>query len=166
VGQRGIPPIKQVAVREWLRQAALFFGKARLGRLREGETICYTQAMRIRWLIAALVAALALVTLHVLALTNYWYWTYRWFDTPMHLLGGATIGLFAVSLLHTFRPFSFLALVILAFVLWEVFEATFGVTLVSPGASYFWDTTHDLLNDTIGATLVYTFARYTLWRSK
>jgi hypothetical protein len=122
--------------------------------------------MRIRWLIASLISALALVTLHTLALAHYWYWTYRWFDTPMHLIGGATIALFTVSLLHDFRPLTFLVVITLAFVLWEVFEAYFGVTLTTPSTGYVWDTAHDILNDVIGATVVYAIARCTLWHPK
>ena len=29
-----------------------------------------------------------ILSLHILATINHWYWTYSWFDIPMHFLGG------------------------------------------------------------------------------
>jgi len=114
-----------------------------------------------RWLIAALIAVSLLAGLHFWALADFWYWKYRWFDTPMHILGGAAIGIFAVSLLRSYRPFFYLAIILAASLGWELFEYSAGVT--RPGIDYDWDTAHDLLNDAIGAILVYVIARFTLW---
>jgi len=119
--------------------------------------------MRIHWLAAALISASLLAVLHIWAITDFLYWRYRWFDTPMHILGGVTIALIAVALLHSFRPFSFMGIVATAFIAWEVLEVVFGVTFVS-GTDYVWDTAHDLLNDVLGATAVYALARFTVWR--
>ncbi len=29
-----------------------------------------------------------ILIVHIVATANYWYWTFRWFDIPMHFLGG------------------------------------------------------------------------------
>ncbi len=119
--------------------------------------------MRLPWLLTALVASAVLAGLHFNALAHFWYWKYRWLDTPMHLLGGAVLAIFAVALLRSFRPFTFLALMALAAVGWEVFEYVFGISTGQP--NYLLDTVHDILNDAIGASFVYVVARFTVWRS-
>ncbi|MFZ1987770.1 MAG: hypothetical protein WAV21_01915 [Minisyncoccia bacterium] len=119
--------------------------------------------MYLRWLLAALFASSLLAGLHMWALTDFIYWRYRWFDTVMHLLGGITIGIFAVALLRSYRPFAFVLVVATIAIAWEIFEASIGIA-VFPGVNYTWDTAHDILNDTLGAVLVYIVARYTLWR--
>ncbi len=113
---------------------------------------------------AALISTGVMAGLHFLALVDFLYWKYRWFDTPMHLLGGVAIGCFAVVVLRSYRPFWYLIGVASAFVAWEIFEAWAGIA-VDPGVNYTWDTAHDLLNDSIGAVLVYTVARYSIWRT-
>ncbi len=112
----------------------------------------------------ALAAVALLATLHIWALRDFLYWQYRWFDTPMHLLGGAAIGAFTVGLLHSWRPFLYLSAIVFVSFSWELMEYIFGLTGVN-SIDYTWDTAHDLLNDAIGATFVYVLARYTLWRS-
>lgn len=120
--------------------------------------------MQFRWLLAALFLTGLLAALHFWALADFLYWKYRWFDTPMHLLGGIAIGTSTVALLPSYRPLSYLAIIAVAAVSWELFEYFAGIA-VFPGVNYQWDTAHDLLNDAIGATLVYGVARYTLWRT-
>ena len=34
------------------------------------------------------------VTFHILALVNFWYWNIDWLDIPMHFLGGLWVALF------------------------------------------------------------------------
>ena len=42
--------------------------------------------------------------LNYLAFKNYWYWRFRWFDQPMHFLGGLALGLFGIIIyLYFFR---------------------------------------------------------------
>jgi hypothetical protein len=116
-----------------------------------------------RWLIAALLTTGLLAALHFYALEHFLYWRYRWFDTPMHMLGGAAIGVFAVALLKRYRPFVYLGIIIAAAVAWEVYEYYFGLAVL-PGTNYAWDTAHDILNDALGAVLVYVIARLTIWK--
>ena len=119
--------------------------------------------MRLYWFFAALIGALVLAFVHIWALDNFLYWQYRWLDTPMHLLGGITIAIFVIALLHSFRPLYFITIVIAVFVAWELFEAWLGINAPS-GMSYAFDTAHDLANDGIGAAIVYVLARFSIWK--
>jgi hypothetical protein len=120
--------------------------------------------MRLTWLFATLAGTVLLAVLHFWALADFWYWKYDFFDILMHLLGGAVVGAFSVVLLWKFRPFAYMALIILVAFSWEYFEYKVGIA-VPPGVNYAWDTAHDVLNDAIGAIFVYAVARYTIWRS-
>jgi hypothetical protein len=120
---------------------------------------------QLRWLVAALFLTAALAALHVTAIIHFWYWEYRWFDTPMHVLGGMAIGATAIGIMgRPFRPLLYIGIVSFAFLGWELFEEMEGIA-VTPGLDYTWDSAHDLLNDAIGAALSYLAARTTIWRS-
>lgn len=80
----------------------------------------------------------------------------------MHLLGGFALASLLVAFLFRFRPYHFLIGMVIVAIGWEVFEYLLG--LPQPG-DYVWDTAHDLLNDTIGASLAYILARFTIWHS-
>jgi hypothetical protein len=117
--------------------------------------------MRFHWLLSSLVFAAILAIANKVAITNYLYWHYLWLDTPMHALGGIVIGVLVVALLGDRRPVAFLALCAAAFIGWEIFEY---IAKVPQSPNYFFDTTKDLLMDTLGAVAVYVVARKTLWR--
>ena len=120
--------------------------------------------MQLRWLLAAFVSASLLALLHIWAVTDFLYWKYRWFDTPLHMLGGVTMGLITIGLLGPrWRPYTYVVCVIIAAAAWELFEALAGIAIV-PGVDYTWDTAHDVLNDALGAIAVYLIARHTSWR--
>lgn len=118
--------------------------------------------MRIRWLIAALVLSLILATAQQVAVAQYLYWRYEWFDIPMHFFGGITIATFVVALLRSFRPRLYILLFTVAVLGWEVFEYLFGIPREQ---NYVFDTALDLLMGTLGALITYTLARFTVWRS-
>lgn len=118
--------------------------------------------MRLTWFLLALVTCTILAGVNYVAVQNYWFWTYRWLDTPMHLLGGFALASLLVAFLFHFRPYHFLAGMVIVAVGWEVFEYALG--LPQP-VNYVLDTAHDLLNDTVGASVAYLLARYTIWRS-
>lgn len=119
--------------------------------------------MRIPWLVATLLVSSVLAILQWLAVYNYLYWRYIWFDIPMHFLGGVTTAAFLVALLMHFRPRLFVLGATFVFIGWEVFEWYFGFPKES---NHVFDTSLDLLMDTLGALLVYIVARYTVWRLK
>lgn len=118
--------------------------------------------MRLAWLFGALILSLALLTLHLFALENFWYWKYEWYDIPMHALGGLTLGTFIVAVSPRPRPVTYLLGIAVVLTGWEVMEYVSGITRNEPG--YVLDTALDLLDGTIGATASYALARLTLWR--
>lgn len=118
--------------------------------------------MRFAWFLAALLLSLALALLQQWAVADYLYWRYEWFDIIMHFLGGLAIAAILVALLTKFRPASFVLLLAVVFLGWEVFEYVFGIPRET---NYLFDTSLDLLMDSLGALLVYIVARFTLWRS-
>ncbi len=117
--------------------------------------------MRYSWLLPALLLSTLIAVLQHYAIANYLYWHYPWFDVPMHLLGGVVIATVLVAFFHEFRPKLFVVAAAAIFVGWEVFEFLLGFPRE---ANYVFDTSLDLLNDTLGATLVYAIARITVWR--
>ncbi len=122
----------------------------------------YTHMNRIS-LFVAFVLALALLLLHLYALDTYFYWYHRWFDIPMHVLGGAAIGMFLISFFGARRTFFYFACMAAVVVGWEVFEY---VGSISPGQSHYWlDTAQDLLDGLIGAAIALFGVRFfSLWR--
>lgn len=120
--------------------------------------------MRLRWLLIALGLSLVLLGMHLYAIEHYLYWYYRWLDTPMHILAGAMMGAAVVGVLLRFRPYAYIAAIIVGALGWEYFEYIFKISTGQP--DYVWDTIHDILNDVLGATVMYIIARFTVWRSR
>jgi hypothetical protein len=100
---------------------------------------------------------------HALALHYSLYWRFRWFDMPMHFLGGFLV-VSAVLWCVTFiplpwalsklnRPALALASALIIGIAWEVFEYTAGITRGEPG--YWFDTLHDLALDLFGGGVSY-----------
>jgi hypothetical protein len=118
--------------------------------------------MRLWWLIAALLLSGALLALHYVAMEEFLYWRYAWFDIPMHFLGGLSLGVLGVGLLHRRRPAALALFVAAAFVAWEIFEVVFGLPLES---NYVSDTALDIVMDSAGALLAYLAARMTIWKA-
>ncbi len=118
--------------------------------------------MRIRWLLLALCLSALLLSLHLWATAEFMYWKYVWFDSPMHFLGGLTLGAFVAGLMTMPRRSVFYITIIVLIVGWEVFEYIVG----SPREeNYAFDTVLDLVLGTLGATLAYFTAQRSLWRS-
>lgn len=118
--------------------------------------------MRLPWLIAALILALALAWLHVTALGSYWYWHFPWLDVPVHFLAGMLMATAVIGVFGSFRPYAFFVAVLAGAVGWEIFEFAINAERET---NFIFDTSLDLLMDTLGIALVYGIARLTLWRS-
>lgn len=97
-----------------------------------------------------------------------WYWTYKWFDIPMHFLGGLWVALTALWIFcyfgytnsitnYKFRTF-FVVLftVLIVGVSWEIFEVFGKMTFIND-VGYWFDTTKDLTNDFIGGIVAYLY---------
>jgi hypothetical protein len=122
----------------------------------------YDALMRLKWLLSSLTLAFFLLVAHFYILENFLYWRFKWMDTPMHVLGSIVISIFVAVLVGN-RHKWYIPIVLLLFTGWEIFEYCAG--LPQPQVSYLIDTLHDLVNDGLGAGLIYFIARETLWRS-
>lgn len=110
------------------------------------------------------------------------YWTWAWFDIPMHVLGGAWIALLGAYILGVrtkivqFQELTPLArfIFILGFVAivgigWEIFEYLVDALFVSkslilarPGDLF--DSLKDLFDDLVGAGAMCVVLHYALWK--
>lgn len=103
----------------------------------------------------ALAFAAFVILLHKIAHELYLYWTYKWVDIPMHILGGIMAGLFTFVFLRITRlPEStknVLIGVMIVGVGWEVLELLYKVDALS--TRYWIDTVKDLIDDTIGGLI-------------
>lgn len=118
--------------------------------------------MRLQLLIGILLLASTLLLLQHIALAEFLYWRWWWFDILMHFLGGVLIGGLALVTSMTFginRAFTFVVLFFAIGVGWEIFERTFGLYRAY---GYFGDTLLDLLMDALGAAVVYSAIK--LWK--
>lgn len=113
-----------------------------------------------------------ILVVHVIATINHWYWTYQWFDIPMHFLGGALVAMVFLYLNPNFKiqnqkftklPNYLITIIItLSFVsligvLWELFEFLLDVFVVKTGYLSFPKAvpntimnTYDIYRDTLG----------------
>ncbi|OGG47978.1 hypothetical protein A3D66_02800 [Candidatus Kaiserbacteria bacterium RIFCSPHIGHO2_02_FULL_50_9] len=116
---------------------------------------------RLLFAILGLVAIIAV--LHFFATYYGLYWTVRWFDTPMHFLGGMMVALFVswvgmrAGMLARMtsgkrRFFLIIGATAIVGVLWELFELSISLRQ-EPG--YLFDTLQDLLFDIVGGAIGY-----------
>ncbi len=118
--------------------------------------------MRLYWFLLALFSCAILALVHNVATAESLYWTYRWLDVPMHLLGGFGMASLLIAFLFRYRPVYLLLGMVAISVGWEVFEVLIGTP---QSADYVFDTAKDLLNNAIGGSVAYVLARYTIWHS-
>ncbi len=114
------------------------------------------------------------IILIILAIGNYLgvkfnlYWFYRWYDIPMHILGGLWVSLFSVFLFNYLRRFfpiyfsrlniSYVVFFVILFITicWEIFEIFGGITFIKD-TGYWLDTISDIFNAYIGGAVTYLF---------
>lgn len=119
-------------------------------------------------LLISLITILLISVFHYFSLKYSWYWTYRWLDIPMHIVGGFWVALSAlwVSLhinhidnINGYKRKSFfvmLGTVLVVAILWEIFELLFHVTsLISTG--YWSDTLSDISNGVVGGIISFLY---------
>ncbi|CAN5759976.1 hypothetical protein BH11PAT2_BH11PAT2_02700 [soil metagenome] len=105
----------------------------------------------------ALVLSAALLAAHLYALSTYFYWHHRWFDIPMHILGGIAIGSFLLAFFSVKRAWLYFAAMLSITVLWEVFEYYAGISRGQP--DYWFDTIKDIADGMIGASITFITAK-------
>lgn len=95
------------------------------------------------------------ILLNTIAHNLYLYWTYKWVDIPMHILGGVMAGLFTYVFLRALKlpeiRRNVLIGVILVGIGWEILELWYKVDVVN--VRYWIDTAKDLVNDSIGGLI-------------
>jgi len=118
-----------------------------------------------RLLTTTLILILIIATGHILALNFYLYWSFKWFDLPVHFLGGMWVALTSLWLCFYSRTKRFketkrnifvisVVSAIVIGLLWELFE----LTVRAPRAENFLrDTTGDLIMDMLGAVSGYIY---------
>ncbi len=98
--------------------------------------------------------AVAVVALHGMASVFGWYWIFRWFDNPMHVLGGMFAG-FLGLVAYAARTMRFnpplwigVGAALLIGIAWEFLERAYGLAGLDP--IHRFDTIKDLINDMMG----------------
>jgi hypothetical protein len=101
--------------------------------------------------------AIIVIALHGLASIFGWYWIFRWFDTPMHVLGGLFAGYLGIIIyvMTTMKKRSPLWPALLASLIvgiaWEFLEYAYGLSGLDP--IHRFDAIKDLLNDMMGGVI-------------
>jgi hypothetical protein len=110
-------------------------------------------------MVAMTILLWVILGLHLGALHFFWYWTYWWFDIPMHFLGGAWLGGMAILALRRWAPekverrglvyLTAIGTALFVGGLWEVFEFSLD-TFVIMRVNDIIDTMSDLGMDVAG----------------
>lgn len=111
-------------------------------------------------LIGLLVLSVVIAFLNYIALTFNLFWIFKWFDIPLHFLGGAFISfLTSYFILVLKKDLSYTRFLLINIVsvfvfglLWEIFELLIGSTSIND-LVYFSDTGMDFIADFLGAIL-------------
>ncbi len=115
-------------------------------------------------LVPTLLLSILVYFLHTIALENYFYWIYWWFDILLHTLTGFVLGLLIVFILYRLfhsissRSVLFLTIagVLIVAIVWEIFEYVNGFALTH--GSYILDTIGDILFGLIGAYIAIKYS--------
>lgn len=109
----------------------------------------------------------AIVVLAVVYVGNYFgnaaglYVTFDGYDIFMHIAGGLGIGLLVAAFLERNAPLEYrsrrmiILCVLLAGIIWELFEAYFNIAGAPVGTKLYWiDTVKDLIDDCLGGLII------------
>ena len=115
-------------------------------------------------LTVAFITLFLILGINELAVNYHIYFIYKWFDTPMHFLGGFGVGVFSIGLLRMFlskekydvKPIFLYSVVLVLTIglVWELVEVFYKVSVIFGGVFWF-DTIKDLLMDVFGGILSY-----------
>jgi hypothetical protein len=121
-----------------------------------------------RLLIISFFTILLVAIFHFMALKYSWYWSFRWIDIPVHIVGGFWVSLtvlwiaLKVGHIEKITNYKKRALVLMigsAFIvgiLWEVFEVVFKINFLH-NVGYWRDSLKDILDDFLGGGLAYLY---------
>lgn len=107
--------------------------------------------------------AVLIAVLHTVAIENYFYWKFFWFDMIVHVSAGALAGTLSYLLARQYAPQTKAALwgILGALVvggMWEFFEFVNGVSQYEAG--FWFDTGKDLAMDVLGGAVAALLAAY------
>ena len=121
-----------------------------------------------RLLLISIITIIFIAVFHYLALKNSWYWTVKWIDIPVHILGGfwVAITVLWISLnikhidsINGYKKRALLVMLIPVLVVgisWEIFELIFKITNLHD-VGYWSDTLSDILNGFIGGIIAFLY---------
>ncbi len=101
--------------------------------------------------------AVFVVALHGMASAFGWYWIFRWFDIPMHILGGVFAGYLGmigyVFATRNRRPPAWVSVLsaLAVGIAWEILEHQYGLAGLDPVHRF--DTLKDLVDDMMGGVI-------------
>jgi hypothetical protein len=119
-------------------------------------------------LLISLLTILFIAIFHYMAIKYSWYWTYKWMDIPVHIVGGFWVSLtslwVALKIKHIDNINGYkkkallimLSSVFIIAILWEIFELVFKVTSLN-SINYWQDTLGDIFNSFIGGVLSFLY---------
>lgn len=114
--------------------------------------------MNFRLASITLFVLILILILHLFGMYEHLYISYWYYDIILHILGGVGIALSALFILK--NPRYIILITIVAGILWELFEAYYGITGAPVGSySHKIDTVKDLVDDTLGALVVYLISK-------
>ena len=119
-------------------------------------------------LFIAFVTILLIGIFHYFAIKYSWYWTYRWIDIPVHLVGGFWVSLTALWVALRVKHIDsilgykkkallvMLASVLIVAILWEIFELVFKITSLH-SVGYWQDSLSDIFNSFVGGVVAFLY---------
>lgn len=119
-------------------------------------------------LFTSLLTVLLIAVFHFLSVKYYWYWTYRWIDIPVHIVGGFWVSLTAlwvalkvghIDSIYGYKKRALVLMlisVLIVAILWEVFELMFKITYLND-IGYWSDSLGDGFNGLIGGSVAFLY---------
>ena len=119
-------------------------------------------------LFISFITALFIMVFHYLSLKYSWYWTFKWLDIPIHIVGGFWVSLTAlwVSLkirhidnINGYKKKALLVMlvsVLVVAIFWEIFELIFKITSLH-SINYWQDSLGDISNSFIGGVIAFLY---------
>lgn len=110
-----------------------------------------------------LIILIVLLFMHIYGMADNLYIKIWYYDIIMHILGGISIAMAILCINRIIRMkliddnmWQIILFTFLAGIVWEIFEAYFGITGSRLWTyAYYLDTTKDLVNDVVGSTVVF-----------
>jgi len=119
-------------------------------------------------LLISILTILFIAIFHYFALKNSWYWTFRWLDIPVHIVGGFWVSLTVlwiclkikhIDSINGYKKKALIAMlssVLIVAIFWEIFELISGVTSLH-SIGYWQDSLSDISNSFVGGIIAFLY---------